>query len=156
VSAQVIPVRTPELVAYGRVMRAHTVLRRALETEVLQPRGLTINDFEALMHLAEAEEGRLRRIDLAGRLMLSPSGVTRLLEGLQAGGLVMNLQCDDDARVTWARLTEEGVRTLECVGAEHSKVVRSLFGDALGEDEVARLSELLGRLPGVGDGSCAG
>src|SRR5918999_5905724 len=124
-------------------MRAHTVLRRELEAEVLQPRGLTINDFEALMHLSVAEDGRLRRIDLAGRLMLSPSGVTRLLDGLQASGLVMNVQCESDARVTWARLTDEGSRTLECVGAEHSKVVRSLFGDALDEDEVARLSDLL-------------
>ncbi len=88
--------------------------------------------------------------------MLSPSGVTRLLDGLQASGLVMNVHCESDARVTWARLTDEGVRTLECVGAEHSKVVRSLFGEALEEDEVAQLSDLLARLPGVGEGSCAG
>ncbi len=146
----------PEIAAFARLMPAHTVLRRELEAEVLQPRGLTINDFEALMHLAAAEEGRLRRIDLAERLMLSPSGVTRLLDGLQTGGLISNVQCESDARVTWARLTEEGIRTLECVGAEHSKALGSFFGDALDEDEVARLSELLGRLPGVGEGSCAG
>jgi DNA-binding MarR family transcriptional regulator len=137
-------------------MRAHGVLRRELEAEVLQPRGLTINDFEALMHLSEAEDGRLRRIDLAERLMLSPSGVTRLLEGLQATGLVANVHCESDARVTWARLTEEGIRTLECVGAEHSKAVRALFADALDDEEIGQLSDLLGRLPGVGEGSCAG
>jgi DNA-binding MarR family transcriptional regulator len=137
-------------------MRAHSVLRRELEAEVLQPRGLTINDFEALMHLSEAEDGRLRRIDLAERLMLSPSGVTRLLDGLQAAGLVANVHCESDARVTWARLTEEGIRTLECVGADHSKAVRALFADALDDEEIGQLSELLGRLPGVGEGSCAG
>ena len=142
--------------AFARVIRAHSVLRRALESEVLQPRALTLNDFEALMHLAEAEEGRLRRIDLAERLMLSPSGVTRLLDGLQAAGLIANVQCDSDARVTWARLTDEGVRTLESLGAEHAEAVRSLFGATLDEDEVAQLSDLLGRLPGVGEGSCAG
>lgn len=137
-------------------MRAHTLLRRELDAEVLRPRGLTINDFEALMHLARADEQRLRRVDLVERLMLTPSGVTRLLEGLEEAGLVENVQCDSDARVTWSRLTEEGAETLECVGASHAERLRRLFRDALSEDEVGQLSELLGRLPGVGPGSCAG
>ena len=63
--------------------------------------------------------------------MLTPSGVTRLLEGLQAAGLVENKQCDSDARVTWAALTDEGRVTLECVGAEHAQLLRSLFRGAL-------------------------
>ena len=67
-------------------MRAHSVLRRELEAEVLSPRGLTINDFETLFHLYRAEDKRLRRVDLVGLLMLTPSGVTRLLDGLQEGG----------------------------------------------------------------------
>src|SRR5918999_6563099 len=121
-------------------MRAHSVLRRVLATEVPQPRGLTINDFEALVHLSEAEDGRLRRIDLAERLMLSPSGVTRLLDGLQAAGLVQNVHCESDARVTWAKLTEEGSRTLECVGVDHSETLRSLFGATLDDEELAQLS----------------
>lgn len=136
-------------------MRAHTLLRRELDAEVLRPRGLTINDFEALMHLAGAPEQRLRRVDLVERLMLTPSGVTRLLEGLEEAGLVENVQCDSDARVTWSRLTEEGAETLECVGARHAERLRRLFRDALSEDEVGQLSELLGKLPGVDAGSCA-
>ncbi|HEX4930964.1 MAG TPA: MarR family transcriptional regulator [Gaiellaceae bacterium] len=142
------------MTAFARLMRAHTVLRKELETEVLSPRGLTINDFEALMHLSRAFENRLRRVDLVERLMLTPSGVTRLLDGLQEAGLVENLQCNDDARVTWARLTQDGIETVECVGASHSSRLQSLFGEALSQDEVAQLSELLGRLPGVGAGSC--
>ena len=143
-----------ELAAFARLMRAHTILRRELEAEVLSPRGLTINDFEALMHLFKAFELRLRRVDLVELLMLTPSGVTRLLDGLQESGLVENLQCEDDARVTWARLTEDGVETVQCVGASHAKRLQSLFGEALSQDEVGQLSELLGRLPGVGAGSC--
>ena len=135
-------------------MRAHTVLRRELETEVLSPRGLTINDFEALLHLSRSDDNRLRRVDLVELLMLTPSGVTRLLDGLQDGGLVENVHCDDDARVTWARLTQDGIETVQCVGASHAKRLRELFHDALSEDEVEQLSELLGRLPGVGAGSC--
>ena len=145
-----------ELDAFARLMRAHSVLRRELDAEVLRPRGLTMNDFEALMHISRADEQRLRRVDLVERLMLTPSGVTRLLDGLQEAGLVENLQCEDDARVTWARLTQEGNETLECVGATHTERLRVLFRDTLSEDEVTQLSELLGKLPGVGAGSCAG
>lgn len=122
---------------------------------MLRPRGLTINDFEALLHIARAEEGRLRRIDLVERLMLTPSGVTRLLEGLQEAGLVENVHCESDARVTWSRLTPDGEEILECVGASHAELLRSLFRETLTEDEVEQLSELLGKLPGVGAGSCA-
>ena len=137
-------------------MRAHTVLRRELEAEVLSPRGLTSTDFETLLQLAHAHEQRLRRTDLVARLMLTPSGVTRLLEGLERAGLIENCRCDDDGRVTWAKLTPAGVETLECVGVNHAERLRTLFRGTLGEDEVAQLSELLGRLPGVGQGSCAG
>ncbi len=135
-------------------MRAHSVLRRELDAEVLRPRGLTINDFEALMHISKAEEQRLRRIDLVEKLMLTPSGVTRLLEGLQEAGLVENVHCESDARVTWAQLTEDGGELLDCVGVSHTARLRTLFRDSLSEAEVEQLSELLGKLPGVGAGSC--
>lgn len=138
-----------ELVAFGRLMRAQTRLRRELEADVLTPRGLTLNDFEALLHLSKAEGLRLRRIDLAERLMLTPSGVTRLLEGLNEAGLTENHVCNGDARVTWAQLTPEGTETLECVGVTHAERLRSHFCESLSEDELGQLSELLGRLPGV-------
>jgi DNA-binding MarR family transcriptional regulator len=154
-SRQVIAERTVEIETFARLMRAHSLLRRELEAEVLRPRGLTLNDFEALYHLYRADEQRLRRIDLVNRLMLTPSGVTRLLEGLEAGGQIENVQCSSDARVTWSRLTDAGADTLECVGVEHGERLRALFRGTLTEDEVVQLSELLGRLPGVGAGSCA-
>jgi DNA-binding MarR family transcriptional regulator len=144
-----------ELAAFARLLRANTVLRRELEAEVLAPRGLTQSDFEALLHLSRAPELRLRRVDLVQLLMLTPSGVTRLLEGLQEAGLVENVQCPDDARVTWARLTQDGIETVECVGATHAKRLQSLFGAALSQEEVAQLAELLGRLPGVGAATCS-
>ena len=144
-----------ELSAFARLMRAHSVLQREL-AEVLRPRGLTLNDFEALYHLSRAEEGRLRRIDLADLLLLSPSGVTRLLDGLQAAGHIENVSCADDARVTWARLTDSGSQTLECVGVDHAERLRRLFRETLDDDEVEELTALLGRIPGVDAGSCAG
>ena len=145
-----------ELETFAKLARAHTVLRRELEAEALTPRGLTMSDFDALLNLSRAEDNRLRRVDLVEALMLTPSGVTRLLDGLQEAGLVENVHCEDDARVTWARLTTDGIETVQCVGASHTKLLRSLFRDTMSEDEVAQLSELLGRLPGVGAGSCTG
>jgi MarR family 2-MHQ and catechol resistance regulon transcriptional repressor len=155
-SRQVLTTQAIELDAFARLMRAQSVLRRELEAEVLSPRGLTFNDFEALLHLAKAEDQRLRRVDLSTLLMLTPSGVTRLLDGLQAAGFVENKQCVGDARVTWAVLTDEGAQTLECVGAIHTEVLRGFFRGALDEQDIERLSELLEKLPGVGSGSCAG
>ncbi len=159
-SRQVLPTQlirpAVELDAFARLMRAHTLLRRQLESEVLSPRGLTFNDFEALMHLWRADDNRMRRVDLADALMLSPSGVTRLLDGLQEAGFVENRHCADDARVTWAALTVTGQETLECVGVNHAGLLRSYFRDALEDDEVLQLTDLLGRLPGVDTGSCTG
>jgi DNA-binding MarR family transcriptional regulator len=155
-SRQVLRPQSIELDTFARLARAHTVLRRELASEVLAPRGLTMSDFEALLSLSDAEDNRLRRVDLVERLMLTPSGVTRLLEGLQEGGLVENVQCPDDARVTWARLTDEGIETLECVGASYAKRLQELFDGVLDVDELGRLSDLLEKLPGVDGGSCAG
>lgn len=153
-SRQVLTPQGIELDAFARLMRAHAVLRRDLQAEVLAPRGLTQSDFEALLHLARAPEHRLRRVDLVELLTLTPSGVTRLLDGLQDAGLVENVHCESDARVTWARLTPAGEEELECVGAHHARHLRSLFQGALDDDEVEQLSDLLGKLPGVGPGSC--
>ena len=155
-SRQVLPPQVIELETFAKLARAHTVLRRELAAEALAPRGLTMSDFDALLNLSRAEDNRLRRVDLVGALMLTPSGVTRLLEGLQEGGLVENVQCEDDARVTWARLTQEGVETIECVGATYAARLQELFRDRLDAEEVEQLSELLGKLPGGGAGSCAG
>jgi DNA-binding MarR family transcriptional regulator len=80
--------------------------------------------------------------------------VTRLVEGLEAAGFVENVHCKSDARVTWAALTDEGARTIECVGVDHVRVLREFFGEALSDAEVDQLSGLLDRLPGVGNGSC--
>jgi len=135
-------------------MRSYALLRRALEAEVLSPHGLTFNDFEAIVRLSREDGMRLRRVDLAERLTLSPSGVTRLLDGLQSAGFVEKAACDSDARVTYAVLTEAGVAMLQELRAEHAAVLESLFRESLDETEVEQLAELLGRLPGVVETLC--
>ena len=132
--------RGAELDTWVRFLRAHSAIVGKLNAELVADHGLTINDFEALMHLYRADEYRLRRVDLVERLMLTPSGVTRLLDGLQETGLVENVHCESDARVTWARLTKDGIETLECVGVNHEKRLRALVRETLSENEVEQLS----------------
>jgi DNA-binding MarR family transcriptional regulator len=144
------------IAAWARLLKAHAATTRELSSELQAEHGLTINDYECLLLLSHAEDGAMRRIDLAGELLLTPSGVTRLLDGLQAAGYVCNHACDSDARVKYAVLTPEGRRKLEEASRSHLASVEELFGQRFSEDELETLGELLGRLPGSGDGgSCS-
>ncbi len=132
--------------AWTELLRGHSAATRLLSVELQRTHGLTINDFEALSTLAAAEGGRMRRVDLARRLMLTPSGVTRLLEGLEAAGLVERAECRADLRVTYAQLTEAGLEKLLDASCGHTGSVRTLFEERLDEDELETLAELLARL----------
>jgi DNA-binding MarR family transcriptional regulator len=116
--------------------------------------GLTINDYEVLLHLSRADEKMLRRVDLAERVLLTPSGITRLLDGLERSGLVSKASCDSDARVVYAKLTEKGAKRLESASKSHVTSVRSLFGERFDEDELERLSDFLSRLPQTNATDC--
>lgn len=98
----------------------------------------------------------MKRIDLARRLLLTPSGVTRLLEGLEAAGLVRKASCPSDLRVTYAELTEAGREKLEAASCAHVGSVRALFEEHLSAEEIETLAETLEKLPGVagGDSDC--
>jgi DNA-binding MarR family transcriptional regulator len=137
-------------------MRAQATTKRELAAELQAQHGLTMTAYEALYVLSRAEGQRLKRVDLAERLVLTPSGVTRLLEGLEAAGLVERVSCDTDLRVSYAGLTAAGAEKLEQASCGHTGSVRALFEAHLDEAEIERLGELLGRLPGAldDDGPC--
>ena len=131
-------------------------MTRSLSAELLNEHGLTINDYEALLRLSRAEGGRMRRVDLAGSLLLTASGVTRLLDGLEAAGLVERAACASDRRVTYAVLTDHGRERLEAATESHRAAVRELFETRFDDDELGQLTTLLGRLPGAAsDADCA-
>jgi DNA-binding MarR family transcriptional regulator len=137
---------TPALRAWGQLLRGHAATTRLLSAE-LHEHGLTINDYEALLLLAQAEDGRLKRVELAQALVLTPSGVTRLLEGLEAAGLVERAACSADLRIVYAQLTELGRERLSAASCGHVGSVRALFEEYLSDDELATLASLLERLP---------
>jgi DNA-binding MarR family transcriptional regulator len=130
-------------------VRGHAATTRAISAQLEAEHGLTINDYEALLHLSRAEEGRMRRIDLAERLILTASGVTRLLDGLERAGLVERASCSSDRRVTYAVLTEAGRNKLHAASQDHIADVRTFFEERFSEQDLAKLAELLGRLPGA-------
>jgi DNA-binding MarR family transcriptional regulator len=137
--------------AWVRLLRAYAAARRVLSAQLEAEHGLTVNDFEALLRLAQAEDGRMRRVDLADELMLTASGVTRLLEGLEAEGFVERASCASDRRVVYAVITEAGRDKLHTAADSHVAAVRALFEERFDEAELAQLTELLGRLPGAAD-----
>lgn len=141
--------------AWIRLARVHDVTSRELGSKLHAEHGLTRKDYEALFLLAQAERQRLKRVDLANRLNLTPSGVTRLLEGLEADGLVEREACESDLRVTYAALTDAGREKFDVVSCGHISAVRGVLEQSLSDDEVDTLLELLGKLPGgIDDDAC--
>jgi DNA-binding MarR family transcriptional regulator len=134
-------------VAWVRFLRAHAALTRELSSRLEALHELTLSDFDVLVQLYYAEGRRLRRIDLARSVLLTASGITRLLDGLESCGLVAKERCASDARVTYAVLTKAGVKKIEEARESHLADIEELFGSRFSQQEREQLAELLGRLP---------
>ena len=150
------PTTPTELVPFVNFLRAHAAVVRELSSELVSAHGLTINDFEVLLRLSRAEGSRMRRVDLAQEVLLTPSGITRLLEGLERSGFVERVACKEDLRVSYAQLTPAGRTKLRAAGKTHVAGIPRLYLDHFDADERAVLGELLGRLTdGEDGGACA-
>lgn len=108
--------------------------------------GLTIHDYEVLLALSRAEDRRLRRVDLAERVVLTQSGITRLLAGLEEAGLVRRANCASDGRVVYAELTEEGLDRLRAAARTHVRDIEELFASRLSREELDVMDAALGRV----------
>jgi DNA-binding MarR family transcriptional regulator len=146
-STQVSARTTPEIQTWVALLRAHATSIRRFNAELVSEHGLTLNDYEVLLHLSRAEDRRLRRVDLAERVLLTPSGITRLLEGLERSGYVERAACASDARVTYAQLTEDGEAKLREAAGTHVAGIHAFFRERFSKDEVRALGGLLERLP---------
>jgi DNA-binding MarR family transcriptional regulator len=133
--------------AWLRFLRAHAAITRELSSRLEARHELTLSDFDVLVQLYYAEGRRMRRIDIARSVLLTASGITRLLDGLEACGLVAKERCESDARVTYAVLTEAGVKKIEEARESHNADIEELFGSRFAPEEREQLTELLGRLP---------
>ena len=128
--------------------RANAVVTSRLERSLSGLHGLGFQDFSILYHLSRAPNRRLRRVDLAHRLELTPSGVTRCLLPLERRGLVVRESDPDDARAAYALLSEGGQSLLSNALATAQQVsVECLHG--VPDDHVEALRSSLGRLAGM-------
>jgi DNA-binding MarR family transcriptional regulator len=127
-------------------LRAHASVTRELSSRLEAAHGLTMNDYDCMVQLAYAPERSLRRVDLARSVLLSPSGITRLLDGLEREGWVEKRSCDSDARVTYAHLTDAGLAKFKTARKTHLADVEQAFGSRFSAEELAAVSSLLGRL----------
>jgi DNA-binding MarR family transcriptional regulator len=142
--------------AWVNLVRGHSAAVGAINARLVADHGLTINDYECLLMLARAEDRRMRRVDLAEQLILTASGVTRLLEGLEKEGWVDRANCASDRRVVYAVLTEDGLAKLRETSETHVTDLRTYFETRYSSEELEQLASLLGRLPheAVDAGSC--
>ena len=145
------PITQPQqLEAWVSFLRAHAAITRELSAQLQREHGLTLNDYEVLLHLRQAEEGMLRRVDLAERVLLTASGITRLLEGLERAGFVCKQTCASDARVSYAQLTDAGATKLAEAARTHLRGIDDLFTGRYSGSELKTLAELFSRLPTTG------
>jgi DNA-binding MarR family transcriptional regulator len=138
---------TADLEPWVRFLRAHAAITRQLSARLEAQHGLTLSDYDVLVQLYFAPERALRRVDLARSVLLTASGITRLLDGLERSGWVEKKACSTDARVSYAALTEAGATKFEQASVSHRADIDELFGSNFSETERSQLAELLGRLP---------
>jgi DNA-binding MarR family transcriptional regulator len=136
------------------LLRAHAATTRKLNAQLLADHDLTLSDFEVLLRLARAPDRRMRRVDLAQQVLLTASGVTRLLDGLERNGLVARDSCDTDRRVVYAVLTDAGVAKIREASASHFAQVDQMFSGRFDQTELQQLASLLARLDSAEAESC--
>jgi DNA-binding MarR family transcriptional regulator len=130
-----------EMAAWRTYIETYADLVAAIERD-LDEFDLTLGDYQVLVYLSEAEERSMRMCDLAHRLQLSPSGLTRRLDGLVEAGLVTRDPSSDDRRVMLARLTEAGYDALSSAAPGHVESVRRHIFDHLDDDQVDAMASI--------------
>ncbi len=133
----------PEMLAWRGLVQASTGLLAMLDNELQAEHGLSLGDYEVLVHLSEAPELAVRMSDLADRLHLSPSGITRRIDGLVKAGLVERRPCPSDRRGSNAVLTPLGLTALRTAAPTHVRGVREYFVDRLSDRQLAQLAAAL-------------
>jgi len=135
-----------ELRAWRGLLRVHARLVKALDAELEAEHGLAVTTYEVLMYLADAPDGRMRMHDLASSVLLSRSGLTRLVDRLEREGFIERRSCESDARGAFAVLTPAGRQKLNAARRTHLDGVRRHFFSELSEEEVDVLGDVWARI----------
>jgi DNA-binding MarR family transcriptional regulator len=128
------------------MLRAHAELTRALDAQLAREHKLPLSSYEVLLFLADAPGGRMRMSDLAESVLLSRSGLTRLVDRLEREGLLKRERCESDARGLFAEITPAGRELFDAARRTHLDGVRALFLDRFSRDELRTLGGLWQKL----------
>jgi DNA-binding MarR family transcriptional regulator len=137
-----------ELQAWQALLHAHHDVVTALDTDLRDEHGLTFGAYDVLLRLARAPGRCLRMTDLAERVLMSPSGLTRMVDRLVAQGLVQRERFDGDARVMLARLTDRGRQVLRRAAATHVRGIREHFTGRLSDQQLRQVADALETIAG--------
>ncbi|ONI77192.1 MarR family transcriptional regulator [Actinosynnema sp. ALI-1.44] len=132
--------------AWRSFLRAHAKVTRCLEAELLTEQRLSLGAYDVLAELASAPDRSLRMAELAEAVLLSRSGVTRLVDRLERAGLVVRERVDGDGRGVVARLTQAGANKLGTASRTHLAGVVKHFVELLDEQELQTLRVLTRRV----------
>jgi DNA-binding MarR family transcriptional regulator len=132
-----------ELRAWLAFLNAQSTVMRQLESDLIAADGTTLAEFDVLIQLRVAPEGRLRMTDLSERVRLTPSGITRLVDRLTKDGLVKRGRCASDRRGTWAILTAVGRERIDRLRPIHLRSVREHFACHLRPEQLGLVANAL-------------
>jgi DNA-binding MarR family transcriptional regulator len=135
-----------ELGAWRGMLQVHAGVAQRLDAELRAEHGLHLSSYEVLMFLADAEDGRLRMADIADRVLVSRSGVTRLVARLIDRGLVERCACADDGRGAYAQITDAGREKAGAARRTHLEGIRRFFLDRLSADDQRALGAVWDRV----------
>jgi DNA-binding MarR family transcriptional regulator len=128
------------------MLRSHAELTRALDAQLAREHKLPLSSYEVLLYLADSPDGRMRMSDLAESVLLSRSGLTRLVDRLEREGLLRRERCESDARGLFAEITPAGRRLFDAARSTHLDGVRRMFLDRFSRDELRTLGALWEKL----------
>ena len=144
------PLSAEELAAWRGFLRVHSATLKELDAELVAKHKLSLSAYEVLLFLADAPDGQMRMSDLADSVLLSRSGLSRLVDRLERAGLVQREQCESDARGLNAVITPAGRRKFAAARKVHLAGVRRRFLDPLAKDDRDRLARIWEQLqPGA-------
>jgi len=133
-----------ELGAWRSFLQAHARVTRRLDEELQAAHGLSLAEYDTLLQIARSPGRRVRMNVLADRVLLSRSGITRLVDRLEGAGSVERVACSSDARGQEAVLTRTGLDRLRAAGGTHLDGVRRYFLDQVDPADLAVLERTLG------------
>jgi DNA-binding MarR family transcriptional regulator len=129
-----------ELDAWQAFLHTYHHVMTVLEVELSTEHKLTLAQYDVLLRLARAKEPSLRMTQIAERVLVSPSGVTRVIDGLASRGFVERERSTDDARVVLARLTEDGRKAIKRASKTHLRGIREHFSGRLTESQLREVT----------------